>query len=207
MLHFSHRTLPALAGLLSCAIACGGVGDTSSTGSGSATEASTSTGGTQTSGSTSGASLTGSETFTGGGSGTGTTSGSDSSGPTSTIGESTGGDGTTGGSTSGGTTGLTTGSSTGGGQVCPDLQCGECFACATVQPDYCADQKAACAADADCTALAGCVSMCPPVGDPGFEKCHDDCVDGMPGENLFKDLGACLACDTCACSSKDHPEC
>jgi hypothetical protein len=92
-----------------------------------------------------------------------------------------------------------------GDQACGDLDCSECYACAADDPNECADEKAACEDDPDCVDLGACVADCGPVGEPDFEQCHDDCVDGMPGENLFKDLGACLACDVCNC--QNHPEC
>lgn len=201
----SYILVSVIAGFLAVALACGDSGGTSaSTGGSAATEASASG---SSSGTTSDASTTGSGTSSG--SGTGTATGTNTTEPTTggpiTSDGTSGSTGGTGSSAS--TTDMTTGSSTGGGEVCTDLSCGDCFACASLQPDYCEDQKVACAADVDCVALAACVEACPPVGDPGFEACHDDCVDDMPGENLFKDLGACLACDTCGCDAKDHPEC
>jgi hypothetical protein len=95
------------------------------------------------------------------------------------------------------------GDPTGGACASPD--CSQCYNCAEDDPSLCADEKAACEADADCLELFACVDNCLPPGDVEFGECHDGCVEGMPGEALFKALGGCLACDVCSCQT--HPEC
>jgi hypothetical protein len=129
------------------------------------------------------------------------------------AGSATGGSG----SASGGEAGSASGGSTGDGDgdggdgdgdtglLCGDMECADCYTCATADPTACADEKLACTLDLGCVGLSTCVLGCGAVDDPGYEACYDDCVDGKPGEELYKALAACLACTVCDCPS--HPEC
>jgi hypothetical protein len=144
----------------------------------------------------SGESESGTETQAEGGSASASGSGSASGEGGSASGEGDGdGDGDTDAGDGDGDTGL----------LCGDLECAECYACAVADPTACADEKLACTLNPACVLIEACVLGCGAVDDPDFEQCHDDCADGMLGEDLFKALGECLACDVCDCP--DHPEC
>jgi hypothetical protein len=169
--------------VFSLALGCGDDGTTDTGGSGPSDDSTSSESGT--------------DTQTEGGSASASGSGSASGGEAgSASGESgSGGDGDGDAGDGDGDTGL----------LCGDLECAECYSCAAADPTACLDEKLACTANPACVLIETCVLGCGAVDDPGFEQCHDDCADGMLGEDVFKALGECLACTVCDCP--DHPEC